>query len=275
LKLPLFDAPRSGQRRSWSDYSFDYQVFFVWEASLMALMFLSGIVQNIPTPVYEGALGVWFLLLSSVALVHRRRESWRWPGLSGRDLAGAGFGAVLMGLFLFVFSRGLLPLSRATAPMLLFALSIGVFSVLQGLRLVQLNEEDFKKNCADAVASPEPQEAEGPSDPKWMRIVRACYMVLSVLIWLEAMGFFYVHQRYMHEGSRVPTATQTESFNEHGALIYLTHEKMTINNALLDGMMIGIPLAILGGLFLHFVIGVSIFSNMPKVRGLFGKDPES
>jgi hypothetical protein len=280
--LPLFDAPRTENRRSWSDYSLDYKAFFIWEVSLLALMVLgtTGATKAIPVAVYAGALATWFVVLSGVVVTRRFRENWRWPGLSGRAWMGAGLSAVLAAIFFFVFSRGLLPVSRETAPMLLFALSIVVFGVLQSLDLVQFYEEDFKKHCADADASPVPEDGKGgeddedASDPKWKRVVRGCHRVLFMLVWLEGMGFFYLHQRYAQEGSRTPTATQTESFNEHGTLIYLTHDQMTINKILERGMMIGIPLVILGGFFLHFVVGVSMFSNMPKARGLFGKDPD-
>lgn len=86
------------------------------------------------------------------------------------------------------------------------------------------------------------------------------------------MGFFYLHQKYVREGSHIPTATQTEFVNEHGAHVYLTQEQMQVDNILTITSMIGIASAVLGGFFIHFVVGVPLFRNMSPSRGLFGGD---
>jgi hypothetical protein len=272
--MPFFDAPSTNYPKRWSEYSLDFQIFYVWEISLFALIFLSGTgaLKMVPAPLFEAVLALWFLVLLGVSIHNRRQKDWRWRGLSRSDWLKTGFGAALMIVFLYVFSQGLLPLKSLTLPMFLFALSIVVFNILTSLRVLQFSEIDFLQSCGDNIVSPVISDvAIVPSEPKWKRAVRGIYSVLFILVWLEGMAFFYVHQKYTHEGSRKPTATQTESVNEHGTLIYLTHEKMRINNALMTMMMVGIPGMIFGGLFLHFVAGVPMFRNMPASRGLFGE----
>ena len=274
--MPFFDAPGKNFPRSWSEYSRDYQIFLTWEISLFALIFFSGtgVLKLIPALYLEGALGLWFLILLGLAIHNRRQRDWRWRGLTGGDWVKAGIGAALMIAFLYVFSQGLWPLKSITIPMFLFALSIVAFNILSSLKVVQHSEEDFAQSCGDIAPTPlaSYDEADDIYEPKWKRTVRGIYSILFILIWLEGVAFFYVHQRYTHEGSLKPTATQTESFNEHGTLVYLAHDQMQINNALLTMMMVGIPSLLLGGFILHFVVGVRMFSNMPETRGLFGRD---
>lgn len=273
LRMSFFGAPRGTYPKRWSEYSLDFQIVYIWQISLFALILLTttGLLKIVPEELLEAALAVWFLILLGTSIYNRRRKDWRWRGLSRSDWIKSIFGTILMIVFLYVFSQGLLPLKSITLPMFLFALSIVVFNILASLRVVQYSEVDFLKSCGDALASPD-FETGNPTEPKWKRVVRQAYSVMFILVWLDAMAFFYVHQKYTHEGSLKPTATQTESFNEHGTLIYLTHDKMHINNILLSLMAIGIPSMILGGFFLHFVAGVPMFSNMPESRGLFGRD---
>lgn len=274
--MPFFDAPRTTYPKSWSEYSLDFQIFYVWEISLFALIFLSGtgVLKLVPGSLFESALAVWFLVLLGASIHNRRQKDWRWRGMSGGDWLKASVGAVLMTVFLNVFSQGLLPLKSVTLPMFLFALSIVVFNILYVLRVVQFSEVDFLKSCGDNAVSPVAADTsvDEPSDPAWKRTLRGAYSALFVLVWLEGMAFFYVHQRYEREGSRTPTATQTEFFNEHGRHIYVTHEQMTIDKTLMTITMIGIPGVILSGFLLHFVAGVPLFRNLPASRGLFGRD---
>lgn len=271
--MPFFDAPSTNYPKRWSEYSLDFQIFYVWEISLFALIFLSGTgaLKMVPASLFEAALALWFLVLLGVSIHNRRQKDWRWRGLSRGDWLKVGIGAALMIVFLYVFSQGLFPLKSVTLPMFLFALSIVALNILYGLRVVQFSEIDFVQSCGDNVVSPADADfAAALSDPTWKRAVRGIYSVLFILVWLESMTFFYVHQKYTHEGSRRSTTTQTESVNEHGTLIYLTHDQMRINTALMTMMMVGIPGMIFGGFFLHFVAGVPMFRNMPASRGLFG-----
>jgi hypothetical protein len=276
--MPLFDAPRSTYPKRWKDYSFDFKIFFIWQISLFALIFFSGTIslKMIPTLFLECLLGVWLLALLSASVLNRRQKNWHWPGLETGDWFKAAFGVLLMLVFLYVFSQGLLPLKSVTLPMFLFAASIVVFNVLTSLRVVQHSESDFLQNCGGGtVLQPTSSVAVmPPSDPLWKRSVRGAYSIFFVLIWLEAMLFFYVHQKYVHDGSRTPTATQTESFNEHGVRIYVTRDQMKTDNSLSTIMAVGIPGAILSGLILQFVFGVRLFSNMPERRGWFDRDHE-
>ena len=162
--MPFFDAPRTNYPRSWSEYSRDYQIFFVWEISLFALIFLSGtgVLKSIPTQILEGALLLWLFLLLGIVIHNRHQKDWRWRGLTGGDWVKAGIGAALMIVFLYVFSQGLWPLKSITIPMFLFALSIVVFNILSSLKVVQYSEEEFAQSCGDIA--PPPQTSKDEAD---------------------------------------------------------------------------------------------------------------
>jgi hypothetical protein len=274
--MPLFDAPQTRFPMRWSEFSSDYKLFYIWEVSLFALFFLNttGIPNALPVSLYVAALFGWFAILLVAAIAQRRRANWHWPGLTLKGSLLALLVTAGMAIFLYVLDQGLLPLNRLGATMFLFALSIGVFNVLHSLRVVHLSDADFQRDCADSnvpIDSTLENEELEPNDPTWKRVVRGIYVVAFVLIWLEGMAFFYVHERYVREGSPRPTPTQTESVNEHGTLVYLTHDEMQINNILSTVMMIGIPAIMLSGFLLHFIAGVRMFSNLPPSDGIFGR----
>ena len=262
---------------SWSDYSFDNKAFFAWAGGLMALIIIegTGAFDDLAPSIYFGGLALALFAFVTISIKHRREHNWHWPGVNRSAWLKAGLTVALMAAFLYVFAQGLLPLNRQTIPMLLFGASIGVWNVLFVLRLVQSTNNDFEQNCGESTAQREPKAPAMPSDPKWKRILRGAYSTIFLIVWVEGMAFFYIHERYVHEGSRRPTATQTESFNEHGTLIYITPEQMRLNSLLLTLMAIGIPTMIFSGFFLHYVIGVRMFLNMPPSRGIFGKSSES
>lgn len=269
--MPFFDAPRWPYPRRWSKQSLDYKLFFVWMATLFGLIVFSGsgLFANIPPALYGGGLAIYLLVLLSVSLVNRRRKGWRRPSLSSGDWLKAGLAAAAMGLFFFVFTRPLLPISPTTAPMLLFAASIVVFNMLIALRLAQFSESEFQAICAGMLDGSKRDAA--PREPNWKGRVRGIYGVLFILVWLESMAFFYFHQRFMHDGSLKPTPAQSESIVEHGTRIYLTHGQASADRVLMTAMMIGIPSILLSGFLLHFVAGIPMFRNLPASRGLFGR----
>jgi Na+/melibiose symporter-like transporter len=273
--VALFDRPQF-TRRQWSDYSLDYKLFFVWEVSLFAAILpsQSGAFDALSDAVLYGLALGWLAILSLIAIRNRIAENWRWPGLSASSAAYALLVGVLMVIFLFIFMHDLLPMGRHAAPMIAFAVSIGVFNILSSLKLVQNTQEEFERYRVTDESAPahvtSDSEDDKPIDPLWKRVARGAYFALFILIWLEGMAFFYFHERFVDQGAREPSMTRTHSVNEHGTLVYLTDDQAELNGLLETLMMIGIPAIILSGFALHFVVGVPLFNNMPASRGLFG-----
>lgn len=273
--MALFDRPQF-TRTQWSDYSLDYKLFFVWEGSLFAAIIFSrpGTFDGLSDAAFYGPALGWLAILSLTAVRNRTARNWRWPGLSPSDAAKALLVGALMAAFLVVFMHDLLPVRHQTAPMIAFAVSIGVFNVLSSLKLVQIRQDEFERYCVEngsvSTGARSDSEADKPIDPLWKRALRGAFSALFILIWLEAMAFFYFHQRFVEEGTQQPTATRTHSVNEHGTFVYLTDDQAQLDSLLQTLMMIGIPTILLSGLALHFVVGVPLFGNMPASRGLFG-----
>jgi hypothetical protein len=277
--MVLFDRPNYLPQR-WGEFSLDYKLFFICEISLFAAIIFaqSGIFDPLSDTVYYGAAGGALALLILIAIIHRVAKHWRWGGVSARGVARTLFGGVLMAAFLVVFAHGLLPVRHKTAPMLAFAASIVVFNLLSSLNLVQRTRAEFERFCSHGSAIPEKTtedtKSEGSTDLPWMRALRGAFTALFILVWIEAMTFFYVHERFVDEGTRQPTATRTQYVNEHGTFVYFTDDQMRIHNMLETSMMVGIPGIIFGGFVLHFVVGVPMFNNLRASRGLFRRSDD-
>jgi hypothetical protein len=274
--MPLFDPPTTQYPRRWSEQSLDFRLFFIWEAALMATMILgsAGLFKNIPAAMFYGAIAAGAVVVISLSIANRRRQNWRWPGVTAGDVLKTIGAGALMALFFYVAFRNL-PQARSSVPMILFGAAIAAMNVLTMLKLVQPSEIDFQSHCHDPLSPPAiavPATPAEPAEPRWKRVVRGAYGVAFLAVWLEAMAFFYVHENYVRDGARHPTVTQTETINEHGTIVYLTPEQKHFDDMLQASMFTGIPAIMLGGLFSHFVLGVRMFNNWPARRGVF--DPE-
>lgn len=124
--MSIFDRPKYSRATQWRDYSLDYKLFFIWEASLFAVIVLaqSGVFDALSDSVYYGSGLLYLLVLAFVAAMHRAKNNWRWRGVSTRAVAGAVLGSILMAAFLVVFVHGLVPVKHSTAPMIGFAVSL-------------------------------------------------------------------------------------------------------------------------------------------------------
>lgn len=271
--MPLFDAPRTPYPRNWSEQSFDYRLFFVWMISLFVQIPLmqAGLIGGAGSPLYFAAVGVLAAGLVLVALARRRRDHWRWPGLCRDDVWRALYAAVSMAIFLFVFVRVLLSGWPKTAPMILFASSIGLGAVLNALRVLQFSQAEYELYCVDPSNPPPPaaNDDAGPIDPAWKRIVRGVVVTALTLVWLEMMGWFYLHDRFMEEGSRVPTAAQNARIEDGGTVVYVSPRRERIDTLMRGSMMFAAPISIGAGFLAYFVLGIQLAPNMPRRRGIF------
>ena len=97
-------------------------------------------------------------------------------------------------------------------------------------------------------------------EPRWHRTVRTAYTVAFVLVWIEAVGCFMFFLLLARGGSPVATPALTASIVNHGRVFYVAAWQKQLYDLLLTAMFIGIPSIMLGGLILHHLVGVRIFS---------------
>jgi len=271
--MPWFDAPTTQYPRGWSEYSLDYRLFFIWA---IVVLVAGSLFENAPAPLFYGGIAAGALAFISLSTANRRKRNWHWPGVETADVLKAIGGVVLMVLFFYVCFR-YLPRDRSSVPVLLFALSIAVVNILTSLNFVQLSEIDFERHCYDPLSGPpvaSPVSSAKPVEPQWKRVVRGVYRAAFLVVCLAMLASIYLHENYVHDGARQPTATQTETINEHRAIIYVTPRQKRIDSLMQVCTFAGLAAITLGGLFVQFVLGVTLFANRPAPRGIFDpKDP--
>jgi hypothetical protein len=245
--------------RTWRDQSFEFKCMFAYHIVMMA-MFATGFV-----PVaYEVAIAAGLLVLfAAISLDRRRRLGWQRPPLQPLDLLKTAGTLAALGLFGYVASRNVPIGDPHFAPWFLGLAGIGVFGVLERLKLVAFSEAEFLRLGQSHTA---PEVVVPPAGPSWHRAVRGVFTVCFFAAWLSAMGAFYFHGVAQHEGSRIPTASQPVALTDHGDTVYISKDRAALVDGLQLAMMIGIPAVILAGFILHFVLRVPLFSNFPGRR---------
>jgi hypothetical protein len=213
--------------------------------------------------------GVLLLLLASFSIRHRRLAGWRWQGVEPKNLLMAAGGVALMAVFLYAATPRFPPSNPRFLPWFLAGFGIGTFNVLQALRLVHPSEAAFLADCRDPNRQIEQATYSAPAEPmepRWHRVVRSAFSVAVLLVWLGFFAFFYYSGVAIRDGSPVPTPTRADPVNEHGKTVYITHDQKILNDKLELFGFVGIPLVIVGGLVVHFFVGVKLFPNFPTLR---------
>lgn len=267
--MALFDAPNLDYPKRWKDYSFDFQLMFVYHGCMMAL-FMAGSALSIKQELL--ATAVLVAILTSLSLRHRSSTNWRWPGTKTKGML---FAVAILVLAAF-FDLAAVPLAPPSDPRFLpwhmAGMGIAAFGVLSALRVVQLSKSDFLKECeAIGVADFRPRPASeavatGPTDPLWKRASRAVYTVCFLVVWIDGVAAFYYFGAAFRDGSPRPTLTQTDPLNNHGQIMYILHAQKVLIDSLQTVMFVGIPSVIAVGLLLHFFVGVKLFPNMSTLE---------
>jgi RHS repeat-associated protein len=130
----------------------------------------------------------------------------------------------------------------------------------------------ISKGPLDAVSTASFREMNGgscmtemePSQPKigeahWKRIVRAFYTLTCVLVLVTAVSWVYYVGSLMKTGSSVPNAIQTQPLSEYGATVYITAVEELWLSRLRTLLVLGIPVLVLGGFFLHSVARIKLY----------------
>lgn len=247
MSFPGFESGRYS--KSWAEMSYDARLMFVYQVTMMFL-FITGELLSFPI---EIAVAAGLTAACAVLAVrHRRRTPWVWPGLSLTRLLRALATALMGGYFLVASSPLSPPTDPAHLPWYLAGFGIILFGTLHALALVAFAEADY-------FTPPPPPMLERT----WKRIVRTVFGILFLAVWLEAGASFYCFGVAFRDGSPVPTATQTESLSNHSKIAYVTPSQKRRVKRLQRWMSVGIPSAILVGFMLHFVLGVKIVPDAP------------
>ena len=90
------------------------------------------------------------------------------------------------------------------------------------------------------------------------------FATLFIVVWLGGLAFFHFSGKYYDEGSRVPTATHSEPFDDHGAVRYVTVAQKQLVDQLQLFSMAGVPAIFALGALLHFIVGVKLFPAQSK-----------
>lgn len=267
--MALFDAPNVNYPKKWKDYSFDFQLMFVYHGCMMVL-FIAGSAFSVKQELL--ATGLLVVILFSLSLRQRRNMNWRWPGVHAKGLLSAV--GILVAAAFFDFAA--IPLAPPSDPRFLpwhmAGMGIAAFGLLSALRVVQLSKSDFLKECdVTGTANFQPKLVaeeipSAPTDPLWKRVTRAIYTVFFLLVWIDGVASFYYFGIAFRDGSPRPTPTQTEPLNNHGQIMYIPHSQKVLIDSVQTAMFIGIPSVIAVGLTLHFFAGVKLFPNLPTLE---------
>ena len=266
--MALFDSPQTDYPKQWKEYSFDFKLMFGYHGCMMAMFMLGGFLSIKQELLIASVVAS---TLVSLSLRNRQENNWHWSGAgTKRVLAAVGI-AVVASLFDFAALPSA-PLSEPRVlPWHLAGLGIAVFGILGALNIVQLSQAEFIKECkattgANSQNGPNAAVPLGPIDPLWKRVVRGAYYSVFFAVWLSAVSSFYFFGVGVRDGSPAPTVTKTETLQNHGRVVYVSKQDKALIDSLQSAMQVGIPSVLLGGLFLNFVVGVKIFSNVPTLK---------
>lgn len=243
--------------------SFDMKLMFAYHLAMMAMM-LGG--RALTVPIELALAGGWAAVLATVSVIHKRREGWRWPGVRPLNLLAAAGTLAAIGLFLFAATPNFPPTTPWALPWYLAGGGIGLFGILNSLKVVSRSRDEFE---ADVEAARTPVPAASPAalvdqpGADWRTWVVRVYSVAFVGVWLEGIAFLYMYGRGMRDGAPAPTSTASWPLTDHGRTVYLTAQDGQLIGTLQQIMAFSIPGAILLGFLIHFGLGVRLFSNLP------------
>ncbi len=270
--MALFDPPKAGDRpKHWKDFSLELKLMFVYHGCMMVLFLTGSAFLARQELIFAGLL---LSVLVSLSVRHRVSAGWRWQGVRTKQLFMAVAGIALIGVFLYSATAWFPPSNPRFLPWFLAGFGIGAFNVMQALGLVYPSEAAFLADCREPdgqIKEATNTESIQPTEPGWHKAVRSAYSVLFFIICLGFMGFFYYSGSTFRSGSPVPTPAQMEPVTDHGKTVYITHDQKIVRDRLGLFGFVGIPSAILGGLFLHFVVGVKLFPDTPTLRELLAR----
>jgi uncharacterized membrane protein YbhN (UPF0104 family) len=248
--------------------SLDMRMMFAYHISMMVLMIAGGSFTVRQELALVAGIAAIIVVISRY---NRQKKHWRWPGVKLTDLLYAIGGIVLISFFLYSATPLFPPNNGHVVPWYLAGLGIGLFGVLQSLKVVYPSEAEFASHCMvidqygrelEPMVEPPPVQA---TEPKWKRVAKAIFTAAFMLVWVSGVASFYFFGTAFKNGSPEPTASQTEPLEDHGKTVYVTPEEKQRVHAFQLTSWIGFPIVFLGGAVLHFLMGVKLFPNTPTL----------
>jgi hypothetical protein len=261
--------------KNWKEMSLDMRLMFGYHISMMGMMVGGGALTVRQELTIAASIAALIVLVSRY---HRQRKHWRWPGIKPLDVLYAVGGIILISLFLYSATPLFPPNNGHVVPWYLAGLGIGLFGVLQSLKVVHAAEAEFTSNCMiidqygrelEPVNEPSPVQL---SEPNWMRVTKVMYTVAFMLVWVCGVASFYLFGTAFKNGSPEPTATQTEPLEDRGKTVYVTPTEKQRVHVLQLVSWVGVPLVLITGAVLHFLVGVKLFPNTPTLAEYMNRD---
>ena len=255
--------------RNWKEMSLDMRLFFGYHLSMMAMMVAGGSLTIRHELTIAASVAA---LMVVVSRSHRQKRHWRWPGIKPRNVLYAVGGVVLILFFLYSAEPLFPPNNGHIVPWYLAGLGIGLFNVLQSLKVVYPAESEFSSECMivdqygrELEPKRESASVTEPREVTWKRVTKTMYTVAFVLVWVCGVASFYFFGTAFRSGSPEPKISQSEPLEDHGKTVYVTPaEKHRVHTLQLISW-IGIPVVLLCGAVLHFLVGVKLFPNTPTL----------
>jgi hypothetical protein len=247
--------------KGWGDSSFEFKLFFAYHGLMMVLFATGGYV---PWLLQVAGAVVAASIIAGLVVRHRRRTTWRWPGATPKRILLAVANLALGGFFLMAAVPRFPPLDAHVVAWYLAGAGIVLFNALAALRILYLSQAAFDRDCVAAASGAAVDERL--SDPLWARVVRVGFTTVFLAVWLGGVSFFFLHGRAMRDGATAPTGQHSEPLTDHGQTVYISraeHRRLTF----LEGCMTrGVPVVMVLGAVIHFLLGVKLVPNVPTLR---------
>ena len=254
--------------KNWKEMSLDMRLMFGYHISMMAMMVAGGSLTVRQELTIAATIAGLILLVSRY---HRQKKHWRWPGIKPVNVLYALGGIFFISIFLYSATPLAPPNNGHIVPWYLAGLGIGLFGILQSLKVVYASEAEFASDCM--IIDQYGRELEPPhapssaqlSEPIWKRVTKVTYTTVFMFVWVCGVASFYFFGTAFKNGSPEPTATQTEPLEDHGKTVYVTQTDRQRIHALQLVSEVGFPLVLVSGAILHFLVGVKLFPNAPTL----------
>jgi len=254
--------------KNWKEMSLDMRLMFGYHISMMVMMVAGGALTVRQELTIAATIAALILLVSRY---HRQKKHWRWPGIKPVNVLYAIGGIFFISIFLYSVTPLTPPNNGHFVPWYLAGLGIGLFGILQSLKVVYASEVEFISDCM--IVDQYGRELEPPNapssaqvpEPYWKRVTKVTYSTVFMLLWVCGVSSFYFFGTASKNGSPEPTATQTEPLENHGKTVYVTSTDKQRVHVLQLVSSVGFPVLLISGAILHFLVGVKLFPNTPTL----------
>ncbi|WP_425397251.1 hypothetical protein [Aeoliella sp.] len=246
--------------RTWQEMSLDYKLLTIFS---LCVMFLWMVGQSLLIQWQIAIVGVLLAGVAGVAIYHRVKTRWHWPGVGVRGVLGAVLGSACGLFFLCAAAIRISPLEPKWFPWFAFGGGIILFSVLTSLRFAITAESDYQR-CCGVQLLPTPIESDDQTTkPSWKRSLRGAFTLCGAVVWLVAVGYFWKLNVALRDAVPQPAPPKTELLEGHWLqnnkqAVYVTAAEKTTVTLLEQSAIFGLVSFVAIGLALHLLAGVKL-----------------